>query len=69
MLKVTLELNEMKYIVLYSNDPYQLSKMVMARLTDGWVLQGGVAISNSRDQGQTLSEYAQAMIKDESVQK
>ena len=54
----------MQYQVIDADDVKALVELVNDALEDGWKLQGGVAVSNSTDQGYTRELYAQAMIKE-----
>ena len=52
----------MQYTVIKCRKLEELIREVNAMLSNGWVLQGGVAVSESRDQGSTVCVYAQAMV-------
>ena len=52
-----------EYILLTNSNPMQLSAKVNERLQDGWVPLYGAAVGTAMDQGNSLTTYAQAMIK------
>ena len=49
----------MKYEIVANRKPLALEKEVNARMNDGWLPQGGLAISD----GDKVTFYCQAMIK------
>ena len=54
----------LKYEVLVSNTNHEeLVALVNSYIKDGWLPQGGIVISVSREQGYTIKTFAQAMIK------
>ena len=52
-----------EYLVLTNSNPIQLSAKVNEKIEDGWVPLYGVAVGTAMDQGNSLTTYAQAMIK------
>jgi len=52
-----------EYLVLTNSNPIQLSARVNEKIEDGWVPLYGVAVGTAMDQGNSLTTYAQAMIK------
>lgn len=57
----TKQINE--YLVLTNSNPIQLSARVNEKIADGWVPLYGVAVGTAMDQGNSLTTYAQALIK------
>lgn len=54
----------MQYTIVKAFRTDQMEQLVNERLCDGWVLQGGVSVAMTRDQGSETIVYAQAMTKE-----
>lgn len=52
-----------EYILLTNSNPMQLSAKVNDKIQDGWLPLYGIAVGTAMDQGNSLTSYAQAMIK------
>ena len=53
----------MEYFICKAPAPDELENIVMAKLKDGWILQGGVSIGMVETDDYSEREYCQAMIK------
>ena len=53
----------MEYFICKAPTPDELENIVMAKLKDGWILQGGVSIGMVETDDYSEREYCQAMIK------
>jgi hypothetical protein len=55
-----------KYIIVKSNDNFDLEDMVIAEIEQSYVCQGGVSVTNYRaDNGNIVMVYCQGMIRKE----
>ena len=52
-----------EYILLTNSNPMQLTTKVNEKIQDGWLPLYGVAVGTAMDQGNSLTSFAQAMIK------
>ncbi len=52
-----------EYVLITNSNPMQLSVKVNEKIQEGWIPLYGVAVGTAMDQGNSLTSYAQAMIK------
>ncbi len=52
-----------EYLLLTNSNPMQLTAKVNEKIQDGWLPLYGVSVGLAMDQGNSLTSYAQALIK------
>ncbi|MCG8325919.1 MAG: DUF1737 domain-containing protein [Thiotrichales bacterium] len=52
-----------EYILVTNSNPMQLSVKINEKIADGWIPYYGAAVGTAMDQGNSLTTYAQAMIR------
>lgn len=52
-----------EYLLLTNSNPMQLSMKVNEKIQEGWLPFNGVAVGLALDAGNSLTSYAQALVK------